>query len=222
MNKKTYVFTKQVHFGGLKFSINKGSKFDLIENKNERYVIINEEKITSLREFDLCIKSGFAIPYEEGKTEIDDTIKTMPRKTENTRKMRVERSDEDEMPESIDISHTKNENVKKRKEETIKANRSKVANEKEIKTIRGMKVLKSSAKTIGGAEEMGSDDIASMVNGDDAKVVASIKGAQKNSTVETEPIKPVKPKEMSETVKKRLEERKKQAKQGHEKTIKGN
>lgn len=221
MSKTTYVFTKQVHFGGLKFSINKGSKFDLVENKNERHVMMNGEKITSLREFDLCIKSGFAIPFVEGETEVDDTIRTMPRKTDNPKKMRVERSDEDEMPESIDISHTKNENVKKKKEETIKANRSKVASEKEVKTIRGMKILKSNAKTIGGAEEIESDDIASMVNGDDAKVVASIKGAQKSSPVEDEPAKPVKPKEMSEAVKQRLEARKKQAKQGHEKTVKG-
>ena len=96
-----------------------------------------------------------------------------------------------------------------------------MASEKEVKTIRGMKILKSNAKTIGGAEEIESDDIASMVNGDDAKVVASIKGAQKSSPVEDEPAKPVKPKEMSEAVKQRLEARKKQAKQGHEKTVKG-
>ena len=221
MSKKTYIFTKQVHLGGLKFSTTKGAKFDLVENKSERYALVNGEKIDNLREIDLCIKKEFAIPFIEGETEIDDTIRTMPRKTDNPKKMRVERSDEDEMPESIDISHTKNENIKKRKEEEIKAKRSNVASEKEVKTIRGMKILKSNAKTIGGAEEIESDDIASMVNGDDAKVVASIKGAKKEVKAEEETPVPQKPKEMSEAVKARLEARKKQAKKGHEKTMAG-
>lgn len=227
MSKQTYVFLKQVHFGGLKFSVAKGAKFDLVESKTNRYAMLDGEKITELKEFDICIKNGFAIPFVEGETEVDSTIRIMPHKDDNNlKKMRVEKSDADEMPESIDISHTKNANVKKKKEEIAKAKRSNVAEENYIKTVRGMKVLKSNAKTIGGAEEIGSDDIASMVNGDDAKVVASIKNAKKelgdtNATQESAPATPAKPKEMSESVKARLEARKKQAKQGHEKTVAG-
>ena len=216
--KKTYVFVNQVHFGGLKFSMTKGSKFDLIEEKSEKYVMVNDEKIESIREFELCIKNGFAIPYVKGETEIDDTVRTMPRKKDNKKKMRVEKSDEDAMPETIDISYTKNENIKKEKEKRIKANQSDTVEENEVKTIRGMKILKSNAKNIGGTEEVG-DNISSLINGEDAKVVAFIgekKTAKKTSS------KKSKSKEMSAEVKARLEARKKQAKQNHEKTLKEN
>jgi DNA polymerase III gamma/tau subunit len=220
--KTTYIFVKQIHFGGLKFSMGKGTKFDLYESKKDRYVMVNGEKFTELREFDLCIKKEFAIPYVEGETEVDDTIKTMPRKTDKTTKMRIEKSDADEMNEIIDISNTKNENIKKQKEEARKAKASKTAKEEEVKTIRGMKILKSSAKIIGGSEEVG-DDIASMVNGDDAKVVATIGNKETEETVAkketTVAKKGTKTKEMSPEVKARLEARKKQAADGHKKTV---
>jgi hypothetical protein len=242
MTKKTYVFIKPVHFGGLKFSLPKGSKIEIVEDKKERYAIVNGEKVERMKEFDLCIKNGFILPFEEGK-EVDSTIKTMKRKTDKAKKMTVEKSDTDLMKEVIDISHTKNENIKEKKQNEINENKQE-ENTKTERTARGMKIVQSDAKTIGGSTEINNDDISSLVNGDDAKVVATINKKEETSTNETVAKKTTtvakkttksattkakskevtkeskaKAKAMSDEVKARLAARKKQAQEGHEKTV---
>lgn len=234
MTKNTYMFVRQVHFGGLKFSLTKGSMIDIVEEDDKRYAIVNGEKVEKMSEFDLCIKNGFMIPYEEGTTEkVDTIVKTMKRKTDNKKKMTVEKSDADLMKEEIDISHTKNEKIKEKREKEIKEGK-KPEEKKDIKTVRGMKVIQADEKAIGGLKEVSDENISTLVNGDDAKIIATIgekkeepkeiekpkKVAAKKATAKKATTKKVtKAKEMSEEVKARLAARKKQAQEGHEKTV---
>lgn len=174
MSTTTYVLNRQVHFGALKCSLSKGSKFDYIQTDAESYAIINGQKYDNTYEIELCIKCGFAVPYVKGETEYKEEIKISPRAKDNeVKKMEVIKSDADLMPKDIDISYTKNSVIKAQKEEERKAKDMQVIREDNTKTVRGMKVLyNNDGKNI---TEVDSDSsLANMVSGGDTKVIAKI------------------------------------------------
>jgi len=174
MSTTTYVLNRQVHFGALKCSLSKGSKFDFVQNKKESYATINGQKYDNVHEIELCIKCGFAVPYVEGKTEYKEEIKISPKAKDNTvKKLEIVQSDADLMPKDIDISYTKNSVIKAKKEAERKAKDMQVIHEDNTKTVRGMKVLyNTDGKNI---TEVDSDSsLANIVNGGDTKVIAKI------------------------------------------------
>ena len=210
-----------------------GTVFELVKKPSEKYITLDGEKLTNVSEFETCIKVGIAVP-QSSNVKINTEIKTMV-KPEKQKKMEVIKSDVDQMKEVIDISDTKNEVIKAKKEVARKARNMEVIHEENTKTIRGMKVVNNDA--LRGTEINKDSEVIAMVN-DDAKVVKKIgedgtkettnsatkrgrkakSDATKTTTKKTTKSK-AKTKEMSPEVKARLEARKKQAIANHEKTV---
>ena len=224
-----YVFTRQAHLGSLKYSFMPGTVFELVKKPSEKYITLDGEKLTNVSEFETCIKVGIAVP-QSSNVKINTEIKTMV-KPEKQKKMEVIKSDIDQMKEVIDISDTKNEVIKAKKEAARKARNMEVIHEENTKTIRGMRVVNNDA--LRGTEINKDSEVVAMVN-DDAKVVKKIgedgtketttnlatKRGRKTKSNATKTAKSrTKTKEMSPEVKARLEARKKQAIANHEKTV---
>ena len=146
MNVQTYVLVNQVHFGSLKYSVPKGTKFVyLTNNDGTNSVVLNGEKLEISKDIDVAIKAGFAIPFIEGKTKIDTTVKKMKGIEDKRKKMTIDKSDADQMKEVIDISHTKNDVIKAKKEEERAKLDLKLIKEDDTKIIRGLKVIGNDA-----------------------------------------------------------------------------
>jgi hypothetical protein len=164
MSKKEFILTKNVHFGTLKFSLNKGSKI-LIDEDNKK-ITIRDKEYSDVSEIELCIRKGFIIPFVEGETKIDDTIKTLEKPEEN-KKMEVEKSDVDNMKKDIDISNTK----KEVRDEKRKAKMEVIREAESEDDSRGFKVIVNDNPPV---IEVNNKDIMKVINGDDGQIVAKI------------------------------------------------
>lgn len=108
MSKETYILKSQVHFGSLKTSVQKGTK--VIIDRETKTVEINGALHDNLADVELGIKAGCIIPFVDGETKIDTTVKISPKAQEkNEKKMEVQKSDIDLMPKEINIADTKKE-----------------------------------------------------------------------------------------------------------------
>lgn len=163
MSKETYILKNNVHFGTLKFSVNKGAKILIDRDINKVY--IRDKEYENVAEIDLCIRKGFIIPFVEGETEIDSTIKISP-KAQNKKKYEVEKSDVDNMDESIEITDSKKE------EKQNKSSKMQVIRENESEDdSRGLKVITNDA--VQGVE-VDNRNIMQVINADDGEIVAKI------------------------------------------------
>lgn len=163
MSKETYILKNNVHFGTLKFSVNKGAKIIIDRDINKVY--IRDKEYENVSEIDMCIRKGFIIPFVEGETDIDSTIKISP-KAQNKKKYEVEKSDVDSMNESIEISDFKKE------EQPVKESKMQVIRENESEEdSRGLKVITNDA--VQGVE-VDNKNIMQVINADDGEIVAKI------------------------------------------------
>lgn len=166
MSKEVYILKSQVHFGSLKTSVPKGTK--IILDREGRTVEINGAMHDNVHDIELGIKAGYVIPFIDGETEVDTTVRISPKAQEKQKKMEVHASDMDVMPKEIDISDTKRE-VREAKRKSAKMT---VSYEKDEPEARGMKVVKNEAT---GLEANTTDEILGIVNGDnDYRTVKSI------------------------------------------------
>lgn len=182
MSTKTYILTKQVHFSTFKSSFPKGSKFDCVQTPGGNTMIFNGEKIENPREIEIAIKAGFAIPFIDGKTKVDSNIKTLKRAEDKKKKFPIDKSDADQMRDVIDISHTKNEVIKEKKEKERAEREMSVAHEENTKTIRGLKVINSDASR---EKSLSNPDSISAAFNTDEKTVRKI-GEHKNIEIESD------------------------------------
>jgi hypothetical protein len=167
MSKEVYILKSQVHFGSLKTSVPKGTK--IILDREGKTVEINGAMHDNVNDIELGIKAGYVIPFVDGETKVDTTVKISPKAQEKQKKMEVHQSDLDVMPKEIDISDTKKE-VREAKRKSAK--KMTVSYEKDESETRGMKVVKNEAI---GLEANTQEEILSVVNGDnDYRTVKSI------------------------------------------------
>ena len=167
MSKEVYILKSQVHFGSLKTSVPKGTK--IVLDRSNRTVEINGAMHDNVSDIELGIRAGYVIPFVDGETKVDTTVKISPKAQERQKKLEVHQSDLDVMPKEIDISDTKNE-VREAKRKS--ASRMTVSYEKDEPETRGMKVVKNEAT---GLEANTQEEILSVVNGDsDYKTIKSI------------------------------------------------
>ena len=166
-----YILNAQVHFGSLKTSVRKGTII-VVDRKNKT-VEINGVPHDNISDIDLGIKAGYVIPYVEGETEVDSTIKVSKKVQElQDKKMEVHKSDMDVMPKEIDISDTKKEvRDAKRKQEREKLT---VSYEKQDDTeSRGLKVVANEAT---GLKADTPKEIMKVVNSDeDSQEISKIR-----------------------------------------------
>ena len=165
MSKETYILKSNVHFGTLKFSVNKGTKI-IVDRENNK-TFIGDKEYDNVSEVDICIRKGFIVPFVEGETKIDSTIKTSSKFQDDNKKLEVEKSDTDLMRKDIDISDTKKEvrdEKRKAKMEVIHENESE-------EEARGLKVI--SNDSVQGVE-VDNQNIMQVINGDDGEIVAKI------------------------------------------------
>jgi len=170
MSKETYILKSQVHFGSLKTSVPKGTK--IVLDRNEKTVEINGVVHDNISDIDLGIRAGYVIPFVEGKTEIDTTVKISPKALEKNQKMEVHKSDMDVMPKEIDISDTKKSvrDAKRKEKMTVSYEKS------EDTESRGMKVVANEAV---GIEANTQEEILKVVNGDgDYRTVKELKAPE--------------------------------------------
>ena len=166
MGKEVYILKSQVHFGSLKTSVPKGTK--IILDREGRTVEISGAMHDNVHDIELGIKAGYVIPFIDGETEVDTTVRISPKAQEKQKKMEVHASDMDVMPKEIDISDTKRE-VREAKRKSAKMT---VSYEKDEPEARGMKVVKNEAT---GLEANTQEEILGIVNGDnDYRTVKSI------------------------------------------------
>lgn len=233
-----YVFARQAHLGSLRYSFMPGTVFELVKKPSEKYITLDGEKLTNVSEFETCIRAGIAVP-QNSNVQINTEVKTLV-KPEKQKKMEVTKSDQDQMPEPIDISYTKNEVIKAQKDKERKARNMEVIHEENTKESRGLKIVNNDAlrQDVRGTEINQDSEVVALVN-NDAKVVkkigedsakeATVKPATKRgrkaksdttkATTKKTTKSRAKAKEMSPEVKARLEARKKQAQANHEKTV---
>ena len=168
MSQEVYILKNQIHFGALKFSVSKGLK--LFVDRENKKVIINGREYDNVSEVDLCIRSGFIIPFIEGETNVESVAKISQKAAEKRLiKMEVEKSDLDNMSRDIDISDTK----KEVREANRKNAKLEVIRENEAEESRGLKVITNNKKeTVLSADS--NEKVMQIVNGDDGEVVAKI------------------------------------------------
>ena len=158
MSKETYILKSQVHFGALKTSVPKGTK--IVLDRDSKTVEINGAVHDNVNDIDLGIKAGYVIPFVDGETNIDTTVKISPKAQEKQKKMEVHQSDLDVMPKEIDISDTKKE-VREAKRKNAKMTVS--YERKEETEARGLNVVKNEAT---GLRADTQEEILNVVNGD--------------------------------------------------------
>lgn len=184
--KKYYVSVKTVHLGGLKRTVQKGTSIIHIKTDSGReYIEIDGEKIDNLNDFNICVRHKFFEETDQKTAEQSDKeskeVKQVVTEQKEEKKFPVYKSDEDLMPSDIDISYTKNEYMKKEKEEATKKND--IDEDKVVGEVRGMKILKESNQPISNKDEISmkvsvsksadSADISKEINGE-TKEVAKI------------------------------------------------
>ena len=161
MSKEIYVLKSQVHFGSLKTSVPKGTR--IIVDRKKKTVEINGVSHDNLTEIEMGIRANYIIPYVEGETEIDSTVKVLPKTQEKLdKKMEVHKSDLDTMPNEIDISDTKKEvrDAKRKQEKKMTVSYEK---HDDVES-RGLKVVSNEAT---GFKADTQQEIMQVVNGDD-------------------------------------------------------
>lgn len=170
MSKEIYILTSQVHFGSLKTSVAKGTK--VVIDRKSKVVEINGVKRDNIADIELGIKAGYIIPFVEGKTVVETTVKISPKaKEKHDKKMEIQKSDEDMMLHDIDISDTKKEVRDAKRKEKMKISYEKSEDSEE----RGLKVVANEQpNTIYHADT--DKEILKVINGDDDyNVITSIK-----------------------------------------------
>ena len=170
MSKETYILNSQVHFGSLKTSVPKGTK--VVLDREARTVEINGAVHDNISDIEIGIRAGYVIPFVEGKTKVDATVRISPKAKERQQKMEVHQSDLDVMPREIDISSTKKEvrDAKRRERMTVSYEKSGDSEE------RGMKVVAPESTVVKADTQ---EEILKVVNGDgDYRTVKSIKAPE--------------------------------------------
>ena len=159
MSKEVYVLQKNVHFGSLKFSVNKGAK--IIIDKENNKAIVNDREYENVYEIDLCIRKGFIVPFvEENQEEIpSETVSS-----EN--KMEIEKSDVDNVQKNINNS-SQNSFVQKNEKVKMEVIRENEAEEES----RGLKVITNDAAK---GVEVDNRGIMEIINSDEGEIVAKI------------------------------------------------
>ena len=200
--KKTYVVDRIVHLGTLKRTLNPGVLITYVEDKGETYLELHGDKITDLHDFKICVKANFF--RELQANEKADSIKEKVPKAKDKKiaeeKMKVVKSDEDQMRKTIDISATKNTLNDEARKKKADSDKLKVIRERSTTQVRGMDVIKedSSVKPVATGINYDTDnDIANAINGVTVKVakigakssskpvvVAKSTDSQKNRVVE--------------------------------------
>ena len=171
MSKEVYILKSQVHFGSLKTSVPKGTK--IVLDRSAKTVEINGVEHDNVNDIELGIKAGYVIPFVDGETKVDTTVKISPKALEKQQKMEVHKSDLDVMPKEIDISDTKKSvREAKRKSEKMTVSYEK----KEEAEARGLKVVKNDAT---GVKADTQEEILKVVNGDgDYRTVKELKAPE--------------------------------------------
>ncbi len=169
-SKEIYILKSTVHFGSLKTSVPKGTK--IIVDRKKSTVEINGIPHDNLGEIDMGIRAKYIIPYVEGETEVDSTVKVSPKTQEKLdKKMEVHQSDQDIMPNDIDISDTKKEvrDAKRKQDRKLQVSYEKQDDSEE----RGLSVVSNEAT---GLKADTHQEIMKVINGDDNyKTVSDIK-----------------------------------------------
>ncbi len=166
MSKEVYVLKSQVHFGSLRTSVPKGTK--IILDRDAKTVEINGVEHDNINDIELGIRAGYVIPFVDGETKVDTTVKISPKALEKQQKMEVQKSDMDVMPKEIDISDTK----KSVRDAKRKSDKMTVSYEEDKSDSRGLKVVKNDAT---GVKADTQEDILKVVNGDgDYKTIKEI------------------------------------------------
>ena len=184
---ESYILKSQIHFGSLKTSVPKGTVVRIDRDKNlAEFNDVRHENF-NLHEIDMMVKAGYIIPYEDGKTKVDTTIKVSSR-AKQQKKMEVRQSDSDMVTREIKPAAKKCARRQMDEEDMVSGTETggiKVIREQlDDESARGMKVIKSDepAVTEKPVEKM---RLSSEVD-DDMKVVKKIAGAKKSQVEEAE------------------------------------
>ena len=139
MSKKVkiqYVTNSPVHFGNLKYSVPQGTIINYIQEQDNAWIYISDQKITDLKDFKIALKHNL---ISELKGNVVEPQKKQQKK--KIQRLPVVKSDQDQMGQTIDISETKNlydkkYNTKEEKKEEVG------------QTIRGLKVIRDDSAQI--------------------------------------------------------------------------
>ena len=159
MSKEVYVLKSQVHFGSLRTSVPKGTK--VVLDREAGTVEMNGAVHSNVTDIDLGIRAGYVIPFVEGETKVDTTVRISPRAKDRNQKMEVHQSDMDVMPKEIDISDTKKSVRDAKRKDSKKMTVS--YEKKEDAESRGLEVVRNDAT---GLKADTQEEILKVVNGD--------------------------------------------------------
>ena len=182
---ESYILKSQIHFGSLKTSVPKGTVVRVDRDKNLAEFNDVRHEDFNLHEIDMMVKAGYIIPYVDGKTKVDTTIKVSS-KAKPKKKMEVRQSDSDMITRDIKPVAKKRARRQMDEEDMVSGTETggiKVIREQlEDDEARGMKVIKSDepAVTEKPVEKM---RLSSEVD-DDMRVVRKIAGAKKSKPEE--------------------------------------
>lgn len=177
--KEKYILKNQIHFGSLKLAVPKGTVVT-VDRKNG---IADFNGAThegfNLHEIDIMVNAGYMLPYNNGETKVDTTVKVSSR-VKPQKKMEVRQSDSDMVAREIEPApkakkgHVieEDEMLDGKKGDPIRVIREK-ADEPEA---RGMKIIRNDAEP--KEEDLNGNGTPLETVTDDMKVVRKIAGAK--------------------------------------------
>ena len=170
---ENYILVQQVHFGSIRTSVPKGTV--VVVDRDSGEVRINGATHQNVNEVDICLRQGYLIPYVDGKTEVDTTVRLSPRARNLQRKYEVQESVEDCVVENIEPAKKKTAPI------SNKNGKMEVIREKNSKGLNGMDVVGNNPSAREFKEER--SEKMQILDANDLKVVATIpeKPASENS-----------------------------------------
>lgn len=161
---EAYILVQQVHFGSIRTSVPKGTRINV--NRETGEVKINGASHQNMNEVDICLRNGYLIPYVEGKTEVDTTVRISPRAKNLQKKYEVQESIEDSVVERIEPKE------KKASATSQKNAKMEVVRESNMRGLHGMDVVGNNASVREFNEEKST--VMQVLGPSDLNVVATI------------------------------------------------
>ena len=143
--EKNYVATKNVHLGGIKITVQRGSVIKYRNVNGKESYEVGGNTVENMIDFNICIKAGLFKPYD-GTQNIEVVPQAKVPKAD-VPKMEVLQSDEDMMTKVIDIKDTKSEQVAEAKRIREQASHKEHLEETGRET-RGLKIVKDVSREL--------------------------------------------------------------------------
>ena len=177
--KEKYILKNQIHFGSLKLAVPRGTVVTVDRKTGSADFNGALHEDFNMHEIDMMVKAGYMLPYNDGKTQVDTTVKVSSR-VKPQKKMEVRQSDSDMVARDIEPAPKTKKGHAIEEDEMLEGKKGdpiRVIREKaEEPEARGMKVIRNDAEP--DEKDLNGNGTPLESVTDDMKVVRKIAGAK--------------------------------------------